>query len=112
MGRRVFTAEFKHEATKLVLERGMKVMQAAKDLGIHETVLRKWVTDARRNGKAAFPGRGKQRPDDAEVARLRPLSSRVRSSALLDPRQPIPRALAVVHDCQDLNSTRNFPINY
>jgi hypothetical protein len=33
MGRRNFTAEFKHEA--LVLERGMTISQAAKDLGLH-----------------------------------------------------------------------------
>jgi len=71
MGRRVFTAEFKHEAVKLVLERGMAISQAAKDLGLHENVLRKWVKDAKANGAKAFPGRGVQRPDDAEVARLR-----------------------------------------
>jgi transposase len=49
----------------------MAASQAAKDLGLHENVLRKWVKDARANGAAAFPGRGKQRPDDAEVSRLR-----------------------------------------
>jgi transposase len=69
MGRRNFTAEFKHEA--LVLERGMTISQAAKDLGLHVNVLRKWVKDGQANGLAAFPGRGKQRPDDAELSRLR-----------------------------------------
>ena len=71
MGRRSFTTEFKHESVKLVRERGMAVGQAAKDLGLHENVLRKWVRDAKANGKSAFPGRGVQRPDDAEVSRLR-----------------------------------------
>jgi transposase len=71
MGRRSFTTEFKHEAVKLVRERGMAISQAAKDLGLHDNVLRKWVRDARANGSAAFPGRGKQRPDDAEVSRLK-----------------------------------------
>jgi transposase len=71
MGRRSFTAEFKHEAVKLVLERGMTVSQASKDLGLHVNVLRKWVFDAKANGPTAFPGRGKQRPDDAELSRLR-----------------------------------------
>jgi transposase len=71
MGRRNFTAEFKHESVKLVLERGMSVSQAAKDLGLHENVLRNWVKDARANGTKAFPGRGVQRPDDAELSRLR-----------------------------------------
>ena len=71
MGRRFFTAEFKQEAVKLVLERGMSTAQASRDLGLHSNVLRKWVMDAKANGAKAFPGRGKQRPDDAEVARLR-----------------------------------------
>ncbi|MFO1457311.1 MAG: IS3 family transposase [Steroidobacteraceae bacterium] len=71
MGRRSFTPEFKHEAVKLVLERGVSQAQAARDLGLHSNVLRAWVRDARKNGSHAFPGRGKQRPDDVEVARLR-----------------------------------------
>lgn len=71
MGRRSFTTEFKHEAVKLVRERGMTVSQAAKDLGLHVNVLRAWVRDAKANGPSAFPGRGKQRPDDAEVSRLK-----------------------------------------
>ncbi|MDE2221103.1 MAG: transposase [Gammaproteobacteria bacterium] len=71
MGRRSFSAEFKHEAVKLVLERGVTVAQGARDLGLHENVLRKWVKDAKANGAHAFLGRGKQRPDDAEISRLR-----------------------------------------
>jgi transposase len=71
MGRRSFTTEFKHEAVKLVLERGVTASQAAKDLGLHQNVLRNWVKDAKANGKQAFPGRGVQRADDAEVSRLR-----------------------------------------
>lgn len=71
MGRRVFSREFKAEAVRLVVERGVKVRQAAKDLGIHENVLRKWVKDFVADPKQAFPGRGRMKPDDAEVARLR-----------------------------------------
>jgi transposase len=69
MGRRSFTAEFKREAVKLVLERGVTLSQASRDLGLHANVLRKWVADAKANGAAAFPGWGRQRPDDAEVSR-------------------------------------------
>jgi two-component sensor histidine kinase len=43
MDRRRFTREFKVEAVKLVRERGVAVKQAARDLNIHENVLRKWV---------------------------------------------------------------------
>ena len=44
--RRMFTREFKLEAVKLVSERGVKVAQAARDLGIGENVLGRWVSDA------------------------------------------------------------------
>ena len=71
MGRRTFTPEFKLEAVKLVTERGMSRSQAARDLGIHVNVLRNWVEDFKSNAKQAFPGRGKQRADDAELTRLK-----------------------------------------
>jgi len=71
MGKRVFSREFKLEAVKLVKERGVTKSQAARDLGIHVNVLRKWIVDYEADARQAFPGRGKMRADDAEVARLR-----------------------------------------
>ena len=71
MGRRTFTREFKLEAVKLVTERGMTKSQAARDLGIHVNVLRKWIEDLEQDAKQAFPGQGKRRADDAEIARLK-----------------------------------------
>lgn len=67
----MFSREFKLEAVRLVVERGVKVSLAAKDLGIHENVLRKWVRDSQADLQQSFPGRGRMKPDDAEVARLR-----------------------------------------
>lgn len=43
MERRKFTREFNLEAVKLIQERGVTVTQAARDLGVHGTVLRRWV---------------------------------------------------------------------
>jgi transposase-like protein len=43
MGRRVFSREFKTEAARLDLKRGVRIGEAAKDLGIHENLLRKWA---------------------------------------------------------------------
>ena len=40
MERRRFTREFKVEAVKLVRERGVTAKQAARDLNVHENVLR------------------------------------------------------------------------
>jgi transposase len=42
--RRSFSKEFKLEAVKLVKEGGVKVARAARDLGICETSLRRWIT--------------------------------------------------------------------
>ena len=69
--RRTFSREFKLEAVRLVTERGVAVAQAAKDLDVHENVLRKWVRELREAPQESFPGNGKQRVQDAEIARLR-----------------------------------------
>ena len=49
----------------------MTVAQAAKDLDLHENVLRKWVRELREEPQEAFPGNGKQKAQDAEIVRLR-----------------------------------------
>jgi len=41
--RRKFTDEFKEGAVKLVTEQGYKISDAARNLGIHATQLRRWV---------------------------------------------------------------------
>lgn len=71
MGRRTFTREFKLEAVTLVTERGISKSQAARDPGIHLSVLRHWIEDFKRDVQQAFPGRGKLRVDDAEIVRLK-----------------------------------------
>src|SRR3954447_17308185 len=40
--RRAFTDEFKAEAVRLVTVEGHPVSQVAKDLGLHESLLRRW----------------------------------------------------------------------
>ncbi len=56
MERRKFTREFKVEAVKLIQERGVTVAQAARDLGVHGTVLRRWVLESAADASQAFPG--------------------------------------------------------
>ena len=68
--RRQFSKEFKIEAVRLVKERGVSVVQAAKDLDVHENVLRKWVRDVSADAQHAFPGHGHMKPEQAEIARL------------------------------------------
>ncbi len=47
MQRRKFSREFKLEAVRLIKDRGVAVAQAARDLDVHENVLRKWVRELR-----------------------------------------------------------------
>ncbi len=56
---------------RLVVERGVTVNQAAKDLGIHPNSLRNWVKEFSSDREHSFPGRGRMKPSDADVARLR-----------------------------------------
>jgi len=70
--RRVYTKEFKAEAVALAEKREKPVSQVAKDLGLNENVLRRWMQQAQEaadGGLRAFPGHG--RPRDAELVRLR-----------------------------------------
>ena len=69
--RRKFSREFKLEAVKLVTQRGVSVAQAAKDLDVHENVLRKWMRELHEAPEEAFPGNGKQKAQDAEISQLR-----------------------------------------
>lgn len=71
MERRTFTREFKLEAVRLIQERGVTVAQAARDLGVHGTVLRRWVQECVVDLQQAFPGQGQMKPEPAELARLR-----------------------------------------
>src|SRR6516164_7378210 len=71
MERRRFTREFKVEAVKLVRERGVAVVRAARDLNVHENVLRKWVKEFGADPQHAFPGHGQMKPAQLEIERLR-----------------------------------------
>jgi transposase len=71
MQRRKFSREFKLEAVRLVRERGVTVAQAARDLDVHENVLRKWVREFDADPRQAFPGPGQMKPEQLEIDRLR-----------------------------------------
>lgn len=71
MTRRQFSREFKREAAHLVVDRGVSFAQAARDLDLHQTVLRRWVQQHRDSPENAFPGKGQLTRADDEVRRLR-----------------------------------------
>jgi transposase len=52
--RRVFPETFKREAVDRVRTSGLPIVRVAEELGLHETVLRRWIT---RFGTMALPRR-------------------------------------------------------
>jgi transposase len=77
--RRVYTPEFKAEAVKLVTDKGYSLAEAARSLGIHETLLRSWKLAVEKLGEQAFPGQGKLPPFEEEIRRLRAENQRLRA---------------------------------
>ena len=76
--RRQFSREFKLEAIKLVEDRGVSVAQAARDLDVHQNVLRKWMRDVAADARQAFPGKGVMKPEQAEIDRLKKENAKLR----------------------------------
>lgn len=68
--RRQFTAQFKKDAVQLVIEHELPVAQVARDLGIGESSLTRWVAKARAHGAASLTGT-LQSSEQEELQRLR-----------------------------------------
>ncbi|WP_339163503.1 IS3 family transposase [Methylobacterium bullatum] len=79
MQRRKFSREFKVEAVRLIKERGVSVAQAARDLDVHENVLRKWVRELSYDPAEAFPGPGQMKAEQVEIERLRKEVTRLKA---------------------------------
>ena len=60
MTRRSYTREFKAEAVRLVNDQGLSCAEAARDLGLHPSVLYRWVKGYGGDSHQAFPGHGQQ----------------------------------------------------
>lgn len=69
--RREFSVEYKKEIIKLVTEQGKKATHVAKDIGVSEATIRRWVKEYGTHGDDAFPGKGKLRPEDEELRKLK-----------------------------------------
>ena len=76
--RKIYTAEFKREAVSLITHHGYGVSEAARNLGIHATMLRKWKRALEQQGAQAFSGNGRLSPAQEELYRLRQENKRLR----------------------------------
>jgi len=66
-----YTREFKIEAIRRIVEDGQSQKQVADDLGINVNTLGAWKRQLLADPVHAFPGNGNQKPEDAELTKLR-----------------------------------------
>lgn len=76
--RRKHSKEFKIKACELVLKDGIKHAVVAEKLGINKVMLYEWIEQYETYGENAFVGSGHQRPEDAELRKLRKENERLR----------------------------------
>ena len=76
--RKYYSKQFKIDAVKLVKEQGYKVSEAARNLGIHHSSLRRWKKQLESDGNQAFPGKGHMTTEKDELYRLRKENKRLR----------------------------------
>ena len=69
--RRKYDKEFKIQAVKLLLESGKTTNEIADDLGINSGNLTRWKREYREDAENAFPGKGRLKPEDEELRRLK-----------------------------------------
>ncbi|MGE5396211.1 MAG: transposase [Chitinophagales bacterium] len=66
-----YDREFKELVVKRILNGETTTAAMARELELHYTTVRDWVGQYRDNGQNAFPGRGRLKPDDDELRKLR-----------------------------------------
>ena len=76
--KRTYSKEFKEKACELVIKDGIAVAIVAEKFGIHPVMLHRWVNEYQTYGNEAFVGKGKQRPADAELRKLRKENERLK----------------------------------
>ena len=79
--RRSYTKEFKTEVVALAEKKEKPISQVAKDLGLNENVLRRWIHQTKHaegTNIRVFPGHGNAR--DAELIRLRKENKALRNA--------------------------------
>jgi transposase len=69
--RRRFDKQFKLDAVRMIESGKRSAASVARDLGIHPNVLYTWRKQLLEDPEHAFPGKGKLKPDDEELRRLR-----------------------------------------
>ncbi len=97
--RRKYTDEFKDEAVKLVTEQGYKITEAARNLDIHDSMLRRLLKDRSSDDTVEFPKNNKLK---TELKRPKRENERLRME-----REVLKKAVAFSESRTSLTSPRN-----
>jgi transposase len=76
--RQKFTPEFKREAVRMLQKSGKPAAVVARELGVPRNRLYKWAQDAERKGDQAFPGSGRPKASQDELAVLQRENERLK----------------------------------
>lgn len=71
MEKKSYDVAFKREAIRMVEEQGEKTAAVARKLNVTYKTLYRWISEYRQDGDEAFPGKGRLKPEDAELRRLK-----------------------------------------
>ena len=88
-----YPEEFKREAIRLSNLNDRSCVDVADELGIRVKLLYRWRRQAREDGEDAFPGKGKQTPQEAELSRLKAENRRLRQE-----REILKKAMSIFAD--------------
>ena len=69
--RKVYAAEFKLRAVKMITEQKLSVAEVARRLGVTENRLHDWKKAVADKGTDAFPGSGHLTPQEEEIRALK-----------------------------------------
>ncbi|WP_258881243.1 IS3 family transposase [Paenibacillus sp. sptzw28] len=65
-----YDRDFKIQTIRMIQEEGKPVAQVARELGISENTLYRWMSEFKQEGKQAFPGSGNLKPDEKAAREL------------------------------------------
>ena len=69
--RKKYSKEFKLETINLVLQQGYTINEVAANLGIHASMINRWIREYRQSQRNAFKGNGSLSTEQQELRRLR-----------------------------------------
>jgi len=76
--RKKYPREFKIEAIKRMIEDRVPQSHVARELGISVNTLAGWKRAYLEDPEQSFPGNGRQKPEDAELTRLKRENARLK----------------------------------